>query len=56
MNTFKRDYASLSPTPDARPILTSLPRWIEHYNEHHPHSALRMRSARMFRREQALVE
>ena len=34
----KRDYVSVNPTPDARAILTSLPRWIEHYNEHHPHS------------------
>lgn len=56
VNTLKRDYASANPTPDARTILASLPRWIEHYNEHHPHSSLRMRSPRMFRREQALVE
>lgn len=56
VNTLKRDYASVNPTPDARTILASLPRWIEHYNEHHPHSSLRMRSPRMFRREQALVE
>lgn len=56
VNTLKRDYVSVNPTPDARTILTSLPRWIEHYNEHHPHSSLKMRSPRMFRREQDLVE
>jgi putative transposase len=56
VNTFKRDYVSVNPTPDARTILGSLSRWIEHYNEHHPHSSLRMRSPRMFRREQAMVQ
>jgi transposase InsO family protein len=56
VNTLKRDYVSVNPTPDARTILASLPRWIEHYNELHPHSALKMCSPRMFRHEQALVE
>lgn len=56
VNTLRRDYVSVNPTPHALTILASLPRWIEHYNEHHPHSALRMRSPRMFRREQAFVE
>jgi transposase InsO family protein len=56
VNTFKRDYVSVNPTPNARTILASLPRWIEHYNELHPHSALKMRSPRMFRHEQSLVE
>jgi putative transposase len=56
VNTFKRDYVSVNPTPDAQTILGSLPHWIEHYNEHHPHSSLRMRSPRMFRREQAMME
>lgn len=56
VNTLKRDYVSVNPTPDARTVLASLPRWIEHYNELHPHSALKMRSPRMFRHEQALVE
>jgi putative transposase len=56
VNTLKRDYVSVNHTPDAHTILTSLPRWIEHYNEHHPHSALKMRSPRTFRGEQALVE
>jgi putative transposase len=56
VNTLKRDYVSVNPTPDARTILASLPRWIEHYNELHPHSALKMRSPRMFRHEQSLPE
>ena len=55
VNTLKRDYVTLNPTPDARTILASMPRWIEHYNEHHLHSSLKMRSPRTFRREQALV-
>ena len=56
VNTLRRDYVSVNPTPDARTILVSLPHWIEHYNEHHPHSSLKMRSPRMFRREQSLME
>ncbi len=56
MNTLKRDYVSVNPIPDALSVLDQLPRWIEHYNEHHPHSSLRMHSPRMFRREQALLE
>lgn len=54
VNTLRRDYVSVNPTPDAPTIRRSLPYRIEHYNEHHPHSALGMRSPRMFRREQAL--
>jgi putative transposase len=56
VNTLKRDYVSVNPTPDARAIIASPPRWIEHYNEHHPHSSLKMRSPRMFRRERSLME
>jgi hypothetical protein len=56
VNTLKRDYTSVNPTPDARTIVASLPRWIENYDERHPHSSPRMRSPRMYRREQALVE
>ena len=56
VNTLKRDCVSVNPTPKARTILESLSRWIERYNEHHPHSSLRVRSPRMFRREQASVE
>jgi hypothetical protein len=32
VNTLRRDYVSVNPTPDARTILASLSRWIEHYN------------------------
>jgi transposase InsO family protein len=56
VNTLTRDYAAVNPTPDAHTIVASLPRWIENYDERHPHSSLRMRSPRMHRREQALVE
>ena len=51
VNTLKCDYAPASDIPDAQAILAQLPRWIEHYNEHHPHSALKMRSPRMLRRQ-----
>jgi putative transposase len=50
VKTFKRDYARVSPRPDADTVLRQLGRWFEHYNEHHPHKALRYRSPRQFRR------
>ena len=56
VNTLKRDYVSVNAIPDAMSVLAQLPGWIEHYNEHHPHSALRMRSPRMFRRERAIMK
>jgi putative transposase len=48
VRTIKRDYARVNPTPDASTVLKSLPRWFEHYNDVHPHSALRYRSPRQF--------
>ena len=50
VKTFKRDYARVNPRPDADAVLRQLDRWFEHYNEHHPHKALRYRSPRQFRR------
>ncbi len=55
VNTLKRDYVGVHRIPDARSVLEQLPGWIEHYNEHHPHSALKMRSPRMFRRERDML-
>jgi putative transposase len=49
VHTLKRDYVHVSPLPDAATALTSLPNWIEDYNENHPHSGLRMRSPREHR-------
>lgn len=50
VKTLKRDYASVHPRPDAKTVLAAIPAWIEDYNEHHPHKALKMQSPREFRR------
>ena len=46
--TFRRDYIRPSGCPDAETVLRSLPTWFTHYNEVHPHRALRYRSPRQF--------
>jgi hypothetical protein len=46
VRTMKRDYVRISPLPDARTAMTSLPLWIDHYNSLHPHKALGYRSPR----------
>ena len=48
VKTLKRDYARVQTRPDAATVLLMVPQWIEDYNEHHPHSGLRMRSPREF--------
>ena len=48
VKTIKRDYVRVSPLPDARTVMESLPLWIEHYNSLHPHKALGYRSPREF--------
>ena len=48
VRTFKRDYARLSPLPDAGTVLGQLGGWFDDYNHNHPHSGLGMRSAREF--------
>jgi transposase InsO family protein len=45
-HTLKRDYVRVSPLPDVHSALTSLAGWIEDYNEHHPHSGLKIRPPR----------
>jgi len=50
VNTFRRDYLSRMDLSDAPTVLTQLPAAFEHFNEVHPHSALRMRSPREFKR------
>lgn len=50
VKTFKRDYVSIHEVPDALSLMELLPGWFDDYNEHHPHSALKMRSPREFRR------
>lgn len=54
VNTFRRDYLSRMDLSDAPTVLAQLPAAFEHFNEVHPHSGLKMRSPREFRRHQAL--
>ena len=53
MNTFKRDYVAHMDLWDAKTVLAQLPSAFEHFNEVHPHSSLKMRSPREFRRQRA---
>lgn len=53
VNTFKRDYVARMDLRDAQTVLAQLPAAFEHFNERHPHSSLKMRSPREFRRQQA---
>ena len=49
VSTFKRDYVSRMDLADATTVMRQLPAAFEHFNEVHPHSALKMRSPREFR-------
>jgi transposase InsO family protein len=53
VNTFKRDYVARMDPSDMQMVLAQLPAAFEHFNEVHPHSSLKMRSPREFRRQQA---
>ena len=53
VNTFKRDYVARMDLSDAATVLAQLPAAFEHFNEVHPHSSLKMRSPREFRRHHA---
>ena len=48
VHTLKRDYVQVTPLPNALAALRLLPTWSKDYNDHHPHSGLRMRSPREF--------
>jgi putative transposase len=52
VKTMKRDYIAFMPKPDAPTAMRNLALAFEHYNEHHPHQALKYRSPREFRRLQ----
>lgn len=52
VNTFRRDYLSRMDLVDAPTVLAQLPAAFEHFNEMHPHSGLKMKSPREFRRQQ----
>lgn len=53
VNTFKRDYVSCMDLTDARTVMAQMAVAFEHFNEVHPHSALKMRSPREFRQHRA---
>ncbi len=50
VKTTKRDYIRHMPKPDRATALRNLATAFEHYNEKHPHSALKYHSPREFRR------
>jgi putative transposase len=49
VKTLKRDYAYLAKLDTAASVIADVARWIDDYNDHHPHSGLGMRSPRQFR-------
>ena len=51
VNTFRRDYESRMDLADAPTVLAQLAAAFEHFNEVHPHSSLKMKSPREFRRQ-----
>ena len=53
VNTFRHDYESRMDLADAPTVLAQLATAFEHFNEVHPHSSLKMRSPREFRRQRA---
>ncbi|AJK49449.1 putative integrase catalytic region [Burkholderia plantarii] len=52
VKTMKRDYVSWMPKPDVRTAMQNLGIAFDHYNESHPHSALKYRSPREFRQQE----
>jgi putative transposase len=53
VNTFKRDYVSQMDRSTAATVLAQLPNAFTHFNKVHPHSALKLKSPRMYRRDLA---
>ena len=53
VNTFKRDYVSRMDLANARTVMAQMAAAFEHFNEVHPHSALKMKSPREFREHRA---
>ncbi len=53
VNTFKRDYVSRMDLANARTVMAQMAAGFEHFNEVHPHSALKMKSPREFRQHRA---
>lgn len=55
VKTIKRDYVVFVPKPDVPAAPQNLAVAFEHYNERHPHSALKYISPREFRQHQELL-
>lgn len=49
VRTIKRDYVAFMSKPEPAMAMRNLALAFEHYNEHHPHSALKYRSPREYR-------
>jgi transposase InsO family protein len=48
VKTFKRDYVRINPIPDAATALRQIEKWMDDYNEIHPHSRLGYLSPREY--------
>ena len=48
VKTLRRDYVYLSRLDSAANVIAQLPRWIDDYNDVHPHKGLKMRSPREY--------
>lgn len=53
VKTFKRDYVRISPLPNANTALVAVTKWMNDYNEVHPHSGLAYRSPREYIKAQS---
>ncbi len=50
VKSMKRDYVRLKPIPDATTALDQIAGWFADYNDNHPHSGLKWKSPREFRK------
>lgn len=48
---FKQDYVQVNELWDANEVLSNIPKWLNDYNENHPHKGLGMKSTREFLRQ-----
>jgi putative transposase len=56
VNTFRRDYEYKLDKTDAQTVMKQLQEHFDHYNEVHPHSALKMMSPRLYRQHQKQLQ
>ena len=55
VKTFKRDYVYLNDLPDASTVMAHLAKWMEDYNNWHPHKGLKMQSPREYRKTISMI-